>query len=122
MRLGRGGLLIVKGADYRTGLLSQSVRRAHCVRRKGERWHARVGNTDVGETVNAEVGVDHAALRMREHRACRRGMVLGEDLASQPVFPLLISLDCGTGPGFFWEAACQRLGLTYGTSELESLA
>jgi hypothetical protein len=47
---------------------------------------------------------------------------LGEDLAAQPVLPLLIRLDVGTGQSFVQHAAIQRVSLTQATRELDTLA
>jgi hypothetical protein len=92
------------------------------MRGEGGGRHAGVGDTDVGEAVDVEVRVDHAALFTREHRACRRWMKLGDDLAAQPVLPLLIRLDVGTRPSFICHTATQRVSLTQATRELETLA
>ena len=92
------------------------------MRGEGGGRHAGVGDTDVGEAVDVEVRVDHAALFTREHRACRRWMKLGDDLAAQPVLPLLVRLDVGTRPSFSRHTATQRVSLTQATRELETLA
>ena len=92
------------------------------MRGEGGGRHAGVGDTDVGEAVDVEVRVDHAALFTREHRACRRRMKLGDALAAQPVLPLLIRLDVGTRQNFARHTATQRVSLTQATRELETLA
>lgn len=59
-----------------------------------------VCDADVGEAVDAEVGVDDAALVAGEHGAGGGGVEFGAGDAAEPVVPLLVCLDGGAGGGF----------------------
>lgn len=116
------GRSIVEGPDNGARLLGQPVGRARQVRGEGDGRHAGIGDADVGETIDAEVRIDDAALFQREHRACRRWMKLGEALAAQPVLPLLIRLDLETRVNLVQHDVVQRVSLTHATGELDTLA
>lgn len=58
---------VIKRPNNITGLLSQSVRRSHQMRRQRDGWDACVCDADVCKAVDAEVCVDHAALFAGEH-------------------------------------------------------
>ncbi len=102
-RLRRG---VVEGANDGARLLRQPVRRGHQMRGQRNGRHTGVGDADIGEAIDAEVGIDHTALFQGQHGARRRRMILGEDLGPEPFFPFLVGLDVGAGPRLLCECAC----------------
>lgn len=97
---------VVKGADHAASLLSEAVGGAHQVGGEDDGRDAGVGDAHIGEPVDAEVGVDDAALVEGEHGTGGGGVELCADLAGEPGLPFLVGLDGRPGRGFARHAAC----------------
>lgn len=68
----------------------------------------RIGGTDVGEAVDLEVRVDDAALRLQEHRARARRMVLGADRVREPLVPVVVRLHGAVGGDLVADCPAER--------------
>lgn len=105
-----------------TGLLRDTVRRGHQVRRQGDGGHTSIRDADIGKAVHAEIGIDDAALFARKHRTRRGRVELGAGRLAHPSFPVLVALDGRPGRRLVREAALQRAGAAKAARDFEALA
>jgi hypothetical protein len=80
-----------------------------------------VGNSQVGEPVNLQVGSNNTTVVEGHHGTRRRRVILGLDLSSEPSVPLGIGLDGSTGEDLAGHKVGQRSGVTDLSGKLETL-
>lgn len=71
-----------------------------------------VGDTDVREAVDLEVGVDDTTKVLRQHSAGARRMVFRSDVQAQPSVPLVVGLDGVAGEDLLYGVVFQRFRST----------
>lgn len=87
---------------------------------EGNGWNTGVCDTNVGETVDAEVGIHHAALFAGQHGAGGGGVEFRSGNLAQPFEPLLVGLDAQAGGGFAAETVGEGAGLAKSAGELHA--
>ena len=113
--------VLVRAREELRGLLRKAVHRGHQVRRELEREHGRVRDAHVRQAVHLEVRADDTALRLRQHRARARRVVLRVYVVLQPVLPVVVALHVRARTDLLAHVRAQRRGVAELAAEPEAL-
>lgn len=108
--------------DELCSLLREAVRRRHQMRGELEGEHGRVRDAHVRQAVDLEVRADDTALRLRQHRARARRVVLCVYVVLQPCLPLVVALHARARADLLAHVRTQRQGVPELAAEPEALA
>ena len=114
--------ILVRALDNLRSLLREAVHRGHQVRGELEREHGRVRDAHVRQAVHLEVRTDDAALRLRQHRARARRVVLRVYVVLQPVLPVVVALHVRAWADLLAHVGAKRRGVAEFAAEPEALA
>lgn len=112
---------VVVSSNDLGGLFSETVGRRHHVGSPLDRENGRIDDTEVRDTVHVELGINDTSHILGKHRASARRVepantwselannrgslerihALGVNVASQPIFDIIVGGDVGTGHDLF---------------------